>query len=437
MRMQGPILETLIVSLVLGCRLCGAAPELTVHTAAGAVRGRLYDGCKVWRGVPFGAPPTGELRWRAPKTHDGWTGVRAAMEPAPQCPQLDVFRGEHFGQEDCLYLSVYAPPQCTRAQPCPTLFWIYGGAWSIGGNGEFGLYTGEHLALRHDVVIVAANYRLDVLGWIALDELIDESGSYSNYGLRDQRLALRWTRENVREFGGDPELITIFGESAGAFSVCQHLTSPASNGLFSRAIMESGGCSGPLLIQDGLNAKRFGDAYATAVGCARSSIPGERARCMRHKTPSEVMEPYISWLCPPWREPRNPWCNNSFLQDNVTAGGFTPGAPWRTSGALESQLQRQWPTTRPPLAPIAGWTAVVDGSPGGLLDTPARMMAEGRINKGPRGQPLQVMMGTNQDEMALFITALDLVVPGLRLPPQSEAFSALVQRESETLGHEL
>ncbi len=119
-----------------------------MHTASGDVRGRLYDGCRVWRGVPFGAPPTGELRWRTPQPHEAWSGVRAATEPAPQCPQLDLVRGVHFGQEDCLYLSVYAPPQCTPTKPCPTLFWIYGGAWTLGGNGEFGLYTGEHLAMR-------------------------------------------------------------------------------------------------------------------------------------------------------------------------------------------------------------------------------------------------------------------------------------------------
>ena len=354
-------------------------PELTVHTAGGAVRGRLYDGCRVWRGVPFGAPPTGELRWRVPQPHKSWSGVRAATEPAAQCPQLDLVRGVHFGKEDCLYLSVYAPPQCTPTYPCPTLFWIYGGAWTLGGNGEFGLYTGEQLAMRHDVVVVSANYRLDVLGWLALDELADESGAYSNYGLHDQRLALEWTRDNVKAFGGDPKQITIFGESAGGFSVCQHLTSPASNGLFSRAIMESGGCSGPWLIQDGANAKRFGDSYATAVGCARSNVSGARARCMRQKTSSQVMEPYISWLCPPWREPHDPWCS-TLSSRNLSA----------------SQLLLSWPTTRPPLASLAGWTAVVDGSIGGLLDTQARMMAEGRINRGPDGQPLQVMMGTNE-----------------------------------------
>ena len=230
----------------------GAHPR--VQTSTGELEGRVYDGCRVFRGVPFGESPTGELRWRPPRAKAPWHGVRQATEPAAECPQLDILRGIHFGSEDCLYLSVYSPPQCTKESPCATMFWIYGGAWTIGGNGEFGLYTGEHLAMKHGVVVVSANYRLDVLGWLALGELADEdeAGAYANYGLMDQRLGMQWTRENAAAFGGDPEQVTIFGESAGGFSVCQHITSPDSNGLFSRAIMESGGCDGPFLIQDGI-----------------------------------------------------------------------------------------------------------------------------------------------------------------------------------------
>jgi hypothetical protein len=444
-----PMLLLLLLLLLLPVvgAPAGGGPEAptTVLTAAGAVRGRVYGGCRVWRGIPFGAPPTGELRWRAPRAHAGWSGVRDATEPAQQCPQLDILRGEHFGSEDCLYLSVYSPPQCTRERPCATLFWIYGGAWTIGGNGEFGLYTGEHLAEQHGVVVVAANYRLDVLGWLALEDLAEESG-YGNYGLRDQRLAMQWTRDNVAGFGGDPERVTIFGESAGGFSVCQHLTAPASNGLFSRAIIESGGCSGPWLIQDGVNAKRFGDSYATAVGCAPDAVPGARARCMRRKTPAQVMEPYTSWLCPPGHRrhplrPNDPWCNISAAAAAAAPAAAAPsaGAAGGRKGALNSsqpqpqlqpQLQLEWPSTRPPLAPVAGWTAVVDGTAEGLLDTPLNLIKQGRINSGPKGQPLQVIIGTNQDEMALFIAAMDLLVPGVALPPQPEALPKLVRRKT-------
>ena len=362
-----------------------AAP--TVKTSSGEVKGHLVEGCRVFRGVPFAEPPVGALRWRAPTPKAPWSGVRDATKAAAQCPQLDILRGEHFGSEDCLYLSVYAPPSCTAESPCATMFWIYGGAWTIGGNGEFGLYTGEHLAMQHGVVVIASNYRLDVLGWLALEELADEAtGSYANYGLQDQRLAMRWARANAAAFGGDRSRLTIFGESAGAFSVCQHLTSPASDGLFSRAIMESGDCDGPWLIQDGGSAKRFGDDYATLVGCPPSATPGERAVCLRRLSPAQVMEPYSSWLCPKHLpRPDDPWCNG-------------------TNG-----VWRPWPATRPAMAPVAGWTAVVDGTAEGLLDTPYNLMRRGRINRGPDGKPLQLIMGTNQDEMALFLASLDLV----------------------------
>ena len=382
-------------------------------------------------------------------------GVRPAPTPdGPGCAtrrsrrssaHSSTYCAASIGSEDCLYLSVYSPPQCTRERPCATLFWIYGGAWTIGGNGEFGLYTGEHLAEQHGVVVVAANYRLDVLGWLALEDLAEESG-YGNYGLRDQRLAMQWTRDNVAGFGGDPERVTIFGESAGGFSVCQHLTAPASNGLFSRAIIESGGCSGPWLIQDGVNAKRFGDSYATAVGCAPDAVPGARARCMRRKTPAQVMEPYTSWLCPPGHRrhplrPNDPWCNISAAAAAAAPAAAAPsaGAAGGRKGALNSsqpqpqlqpQLQLEWPSTRPPLAPVAGWTAVVDGTAEGLLDTPLNLIKQGRINSGPKGQPLQVIIGTNQDEMALFIAAMDLLVPGVALPPQPEALPKLVRRKT-------
>ena len=111
-----------------------AAP--TAKTSSGEVKGHLVGGCRVFRGVPFAEPPVGALRWRAPVAKAPWSGVRDATKPAAQCPQLDSLRGEHFGSEDCLYLSVYAPPSCTAESPCATMFWIYGGAWTIGGNGE-------------------------------------------------------------------------------------------------------------------------------------------------------------------------------------------------------------------------------------------------------------------------------------------------------------
>jgi hypothetical protein len=154
--------------------------------------------------------------------------------------------------------------------------WIYGGAWIVGSNEDNNM---QYISDTNKVVIVAANYRLDVFGWIALQELEDEdeNSSYGNYGLHDQGFALEWTQRNIHLFGGDKNKVTIFGESAGGFSVCQHLVRPASNGTFSHAIMESGDCDGPWLIVEGAQAKTWGKAYAKDVGCEGKGI----AKCMR------------------------------------------------------------------------------------------------------------------------------------------------------------
>lgn len=279
-----------------------------------------------------------------------------------------------------------------------------GGAWIIGSNEEFGMYDGTNLAAKYGVVIVAANYRLDTLGWMALDELESESptGSYGNYGLLDQTFALRWTQTNVRAFGGDPNKVTIFGESAGGYSVCQHVTRPASNGLFSHAIMESGGCDGPWLIFDGNNSKAWGSYYAEKIGCPVVANPADRLACLRKKSVDAILEPYASWFCP-IKRPDDPWCNR-------TGGADALGT------APTGSFADAWPTPRPPMAPIVGWAATVDGTPQGLPETPYQAMLQGKINKSPTGDPISVIFGTNADEMALFIIAAFLVFPGVNLP---------------------
>jgi carboxylesterase type B len=154
--------------------------------------------------------------------------------------------------------------------------WIYGGAWIVGSNEDNNM---RYISSTNKVVVVAANYRLDLFGWIALQELEDEDehNSYGNYGLRDQGFAMEWTQRNIHLFGGDKNKVTIFGESAGGFSVCQHLVRPASNGLFSHAIMESGDCDGPWLLVEGAQAKTWGKEYAKYVGC-KGKVTYERSK---------------------------------------------------------------------------------------------------------------------------------------------------------------
>ena len=152
--------------------------------------------------------------------------------------------------EDCLYLDVYAPAGATPASNLPVMFFIYGGGFVFGDSYEFGFYDGKHIAKQHNVILVAANYRLSSFGFMALPQLMTESGTTGNYGVQDQRFALQWVQQNIRQFGGDPNRVTIFGESAGAMSVCYHVASPASAGLFHAAIVESGTASSPEFFVD-------------------------------------------------------------------------------------------------------------------------------------------------------------------------------------------
>jgi len=375
-----------------------------VQTDKGPVQGRRNSkGTVAYHGIPFAKPPLKELRWKLPQEPDAWNKtLQATLFKSHQCSQLDLIRGERIGREDCLYLSVYVPKECTNDTPCAVMQWIYGGAWIIGSNWEFGRYDATDFAEKFKVIVVAGNYRLDSLGWLALNEFRDESadGSFGNYGLHDQRAALQWTQRNIAAFGGDPNAVTIFGESAGGFSVCQHLVSPASDGLFSRAIMESGDCDGPWLIFPSESARTFGDQFATFVGCPSGP---DRLTCLREMDIKDVMIPYVSeFLCKRDQDPPNPFCNNS---------------------ASASASSSRWPIPRPPMAPIVAFAAVVDGTDQGLPKVPYALIKEGKINRSPTGEKLSVIFGTNRDELALFLIAMPFVIPHIKLPFRDEDMS--------------
>ncbi|KAG6440813.1 hypothetical protein O3G_MSEX001527 [Manduca sexta] len=187
-----------------------------------------------FKGIPYAEPPVGDLRFKAPQPKKPWEGVLSAKQFGNPCYQVNFTVGpEPFGSEDCLYLNVYTP-NIKPAKPLPVMFWIHGGGF-VWGSGSDDLYGPEYL-IRHDVILVTFNYRLEVLGYLSLDTE-DIPG---NAGMKDQVAALRWVKKNISSFGGDPENITIFGESAGAASVSFHLISPMTKGLFKRAIIQSG-----------------------------------------------------------------------------------------------------------------------------------------------------------------------------------------------------
>ena len=192
-------------------------------------RGPTEPGLRVFRGIPYAAPPVGDLRWREPQPAAPWKGVRKATEFGPRCVQGPIFDDMVFRDqpsEDCLYLNVWTPAR-SAAEKLPVMVWIHGGGFQAGSASE-PRQDGARLA-RKGVVVVSLNYRLGVFGFLAHPELTKESGrgASGNYGLLDQVAALRWVRDNVAAFGGDPGNVTIFGESAGSFAVSALMASPA------------------------------------------------------------------------------------------------------------------------------------------------------------------------------------------------------------------
>ncbi|QJU52737.1 carboxylesterase/lipase family protein [Herbiconiux sp. KACC 21604] len=224
------------------------ADPLVASTASGAVRGQVLNGVRSWRGIPYGAPPTGPLRFRAPQPPEPWDGVRDALHfgnAAPQHENRAVALPEGVSQsEDCLYLNVTAPADAEPAPPAeralnPVMVWIHGGAYVAGSNAQ-PLFDGTHLVANGDIVFVALNYRLGALGFLDFSSFSTEELRFeTNLGLRDILAGLAWVQQNIAAFGGDPDDVTLFGESAGGGCVTTLLTSPSAAGLFHRAIAES------------------------------------------------------------------------------------------------------------------------------------------------------------------------------------------------------
>jgi para-nitrobenzyl esterase len=244
-------------------------PESTVTIDGGAVRGVAVPGGYVFRGLPYAAPPVGDLRWRAPQPAAGWAGVRDATRFAPSCPQPPNPALTGPASEDCLYLNVYTPT--LSGGGLPVLVWIHGGRFTLGAGRD---YDATKLA-ADGIVVVTINCRLGVLGFLAHPALASRPGGPSgNYGLMDQQAALRWVQDNIRPFGGDPRNVTIAGQSSGGTSVLVHLVSRGSRGLFHRAIVQSG--SFALTQQSLATAEADGEAFAAKAGGPDQTAEGLR-----------------------------------------------------------------------------------------------------------------------------------------------------------------
>lgn len=216
-----------------------------VHLPQGTLAGTTLPagGQKAYLGIPYAAPPVGELRWKAPQAVSSWTGVRDASRFAHRCEQTHIWNDYVFldegPSEDCLYLNVYTPPTARPKGKLPVMVWIHGGGFAAGAGSE-PRYTNSKL-VEQGVVLVTLNYRLGVFGFFAGSELaVLNDGHAGNYGLMDMVAALQWVKQNIAAFGGDPGNVTIFGESAGSFAVSALTAAPSARGLFQKVIGESG-----------------------------------------------------------------------------------------------------------------------------------------------------------------------------------------------------
>ena len=260
------LITFLLINAITFAQLNNAIP--TVKTANGMLEGNDESGIKTFKGVPFAAPPVGDLRWREPQPVQNWAGVRKATNFGPRAMQLPLFGDMSFRSdgmsEDCLYLNVWTPAK-KGDEHLPVLVYFYGGGFLAGDGSEL-RYDGESLA-RNGIVTVTVNYRLGVFGFFAHPELTKESPHHAsgNYGLLDQNAALKWVQQNIAALGGDPKKITIAGESAGSFSVSAQMASPLSKNIIAGAIGESGSLLGLNPTASLADAEKSGSSFASNV----------------------------------------------------------------------------------------------------------------------------------------------------------------------------
>jgi para-nitrobenzyl esterase len=253
-----------------------------VQTTEGPVQGATANDVTQFLGIPYAAPPAGPLRWQPPKPHTGWTQPLPATHFGTTCAQiteLGVFAGPVSVSEDCLDLNVFTQGRAARpgAKKLPVLVWLHGGGLFDGESNDYDASALVKGGPAGPTVVVTINYRLGLLGYLAHPALDAEGHDFANYGLMDQLEALRWVHRNIAAFGGDPNNVTVGGQSAGATGTAAVLISPASAGLVHRAIFQSG----PLLTVAALSvAESRGAAFAAAAGCGQDATPAS-ASCLR------------------------------------------------------------------------------------------------------------------------------------------------------------
>jgi para-nitrobenzyl esterase len=292
----------LVVGLLASCAalLNTAAATPVVVTEQGPIRGIATQGAVKYLGIPYAAPPVGDLRWTPPRPHVRWTGVLDATKFGSHCAQTAQVVGAPSISEDCLFLNVYVPDgtdsgrsQIGEEKQGPTgprgravMVWIHGGALTAGESDDF---DASKIVDVGGVLVVTLNYRLGALGFLAHPALTAESPNHAsgNYGILDQQFALKWVQRNIRAFGGDPTNVTIFGQSAGGLSALANMASPAAAGLFHRAIVQSGAYE--LVLPSLASGEAQGTAFANAVGCGSQII-----QCLRSLSVPQILASPVS-----------------------------------------------------------------------------------------------------------------------------------------------
>jgi para-nitrobenzyl esterase len=280
--------------LTLCCALLAHAASLVVQTTSGPVQGTTTATSKIWLGIPFAAPPVGNLRWKPPQAPQPWTTVLDASVHGPACPQAasSLYPGNPTS-EDCLFIQVYAPLNSNPNSNLPVMFYIFGGGYRSGSPAK---YDAQFIS-GQDYITVVASYRLGALGFIAHPLLkgLNAENTTGNYGIQDQRFAMEWMKNNIAAFGGNPNDVTIAGTSAGAGGVCLHLVAPRSFPYYNKAIMESAAsCNGLPLSKTAAYAA--GDKFIADLGC--TGTDAEKVACIYAAPVSRILAVFTARASP-------------------------------------------------------------------------------------------------------------------------------------------
>jgi len=426
------------------------APIATVRQ--GQLAGRdIGGGIATFLGIPFAAPPVGDLRWHLPLPPQSWQGVRSAVNYGPACAQNDPSFGGLFdktSREDCLYLNLWTP-SLKPQKPLPVLVYIHGGAL-VGGAGSIPTFDGADLA-RNGVILVTINYRLGIFGFFSHPDLAAESpsGASGNYGLADQIEALRWVRDNIGAFGGDPGRVTISGQSAGSASVLMLMTSPRTKGLFRGAIAESGT---PLLAPwtTRTEAEHWGRDFSVSLGAGsiadlrklapadlmtpwRKFLAARGIGLMRLSVDGWVFERSPSQVFAEHREMHIPLLtgNNSREALQVPADADLPVALARTFGAAADQARNAYAADADPVLGNAAARFATDVT----FRCPAITIERWHARQGSPTyayqfeEPLpahKALGAQHSDEVPFVFSTLQLMMFGAPVPPADQALSAQI-----------